>query len=151
MNNNNWKSNYKYRKYQCFIVNPKVVPTPETFQAKNGRMYTRLIFNIPSFNTFSVLDFDYNTVTHMIKLCENQFTEMLLNEINGYIMSHKDDPDPWFKPVQEQVQNGESAKEKKFDHLFDDTPKSDANNTQEQPTTQPQQQEEVSDDDSIWN
>ena len=79
----------------------------------------------------------------MVKICENQFTEMLLNEINGYIMTHKDDPDPWFKPVPQQEQNGQSAKEKKFDHLFDDTPKSE-----EQQNTQ--QQQEASDD-SMWN
>ena len=146
---NNWKSNYKYRPYQSFIINEKIVPEPQSFQAKNGRMYTRLVFHIPSFPEFSVLDFDYNTATHMIKIVENQFTEMLLNEINGYLMTHADDPDPWFKKVTQIAPNGQSEKEKKFDKLFDDTPSAPVQQPQQQGTQQPKQEEES--EDNLWN
>ena len=140
-----WKSNYKYRPYQSFIINPKIVPEPQSFQAKNGRTYTRLVFHIPGFQEFSVLDFDYNTVTHMIKIVENQFTEMLLNEINAYLMNTTDQ-DPWFKKVTQIAPNGQYAKEKKFDKLFDDTPSAP---NQQQEAQQPKQEE--ASEDNLWN
>ena len=122
--NSRFPHEYKARYYKSYQLAPSISPIPENFISKRGNQCTRFNFDIPGIPQFSVLDFNFNLNTHILKVEENRFNENVIDALDMYCFENKDNPEALVKPIPtvDRLAQAQQAanKQMELDKMFSD-------------------------------